>query len=175
MPTKNKPTKNISSIDTIIKQEGCEALLRQVFIHLRRAFRIGSRAKEVNNPVGALLIIKNEVEAISSILEENKHAFLQPRIYLHRLNGTTQDNFFTAKLSIDNDVRTTIKTEFDADIVKREVDAEAAPFYPALPSSTQNHETGFLSTGNDDSDHDDVDLPPPSLEDPYEKDTKPRS
>ena len=67
------------SIDTIVKQESCEALLRQVFIHLRRAFRIGSRAKGIDNPVGALLIIKNEVEAISGILEHNRHVFLQHR------------------------------------------------------------------------------------------------
>ena len=156
----------VQSLDAaIIKQETCETVLHQVYIHLFRAFQIGSRAKGISNPVGALLIIKNEIEAIGGILERHQYVFLQPRIYLHRLNGTA-----SADLNLqppNDDEKAVVKTECDEVIVKRELDAaETDP--SLLPQSISNHLTTLSTTGdngncyNDDLDDGDVQLPPPS-------------
>merc|ERR1711962_1363197 len=76
------------------------AVLCQIHTLLARAFRLSSKARTSNEILDALLVIRNDVEVITKIIDRNKHFFRHPRVHLLQLCGSTfEDNRITSGIS----------------------------------------------------------------------------
>ena len=85
--------KSDGSHGSLIKYDDSSAVavLRQTRTLLARAFRLSSKARN-NEALDALLVIRNDVEAITKIIDRHKHFFRHPRVHLLPLGKVNLEN-----------------------------------------------------------------------------------